>query len=189
MWQLYNIEYLKDIVEGGNRKTKKFEVLNEWIAIWNKMGRVGLIEGVTSEPSLEGDEEVSFSVWGESLQVQGAAHRKTLRYVQETRRSVWLHLNDQGWYNRRQIPRDFLEKSILNKSFPLITLRPCVDWPKPGFLNQLLARMIRRPPQSHLWPMCLGTCPWSWAKPPNHTVVNHLGKNGCWNSISISSTV
>ena len=53
-------------MEGGNRKTKKFGVIKEWIAISNKMGRVGRIERVTCESSIEGDEGVSFRACGEN---------------------------------------------------------------------------------------------------------------------------
>lgn len=52
--------------EGGNTNTMKFGVMKEWIAISRKMERAGLIERVTFEPNIEGDERVSFRVYGES---------------------------------------------------------------------------------------------------------------------------
>lgn len=60
------MECFKDIMEGGNTKTKKFGVMKEWVAISHKMQRAGLIERVTFEPNIEGDEGVSFRVYGEN---------------------------------------------------------------------------------------------------------------------------
>lgn len=93
-------------MEGGNRKTKKFGVTKELVAISNRMDRVGFIEKVTFEPSLKGDEGGRLTVCvGESLQVQRAAPTKPLWHVQETRRSEWLDLNEQGGCSNKEVPK------------------------------------------------------------------------------------
>lgn len=66
-------------------------------------------------------------------------------------------LKGQGSCSRQEVPEITWESQSLHKSFPAIGLRPFADWPKPGFLNQLLAREMRKTLQSHPWLMCLRT--------------------------------
>lgn len=47
-------------------------------------------------------------------------------------------LKGQGSCSRQEVPGITWESQSLHKSFPAIGLRPFADWPKPGFLNQLL---------------------------------------------------
>lgn len=99
-------------MEGGNRKTKKFGVTKELVAISNRMDRVGFIEKVTFEPSPKGDE-------GGSLTVCGGSHSKYREQLLQSLSGMFKKQGGQNGWTRMSKEDVVMKRSQrLGKSIP-----------------------------------------------------------------------